>query len=211
MKKLKINHIFFVLILYLIFLLIGLNIVFFTNQKELHIIINNTHHPIADFFFKYITFLGNGAVLLLLFPVLFLKYRLNIFYLGVLTYLYAGFLTQFFKKVIFFNIKRPNGVFEEGILRVIDGVHLYSYYSFPSGHTTSIVALCSFLSFLCKGNKINQFALFSLSILVAFSRVYISQHFFEDILGGVFLGVFSFILAYFTIKLINYGSYKKLG
>ncbi|MBS3171214.1 phosphatase PAP2 family protein [Candidatus Woesearchaeota archaeon] len=58
--------------------------------------------------------------------------------------------------------------------------------SFPSGHTTIMFAL---FPIICKNFKeIRYFWLF-ISILVAFSRIYLGVHHLSDIMGGIILGL----------------------
>jgi undecaprenyl-diphosphatase len=60
-------------------------------------------------------------------------------------------------------------------------------HSFPSGHTTRIVA--STLPLACRyGNVLLPLALGCLAALVGFSRVYLSWHYPSDILGGLITG-----------------------
>jgi undecaprenyl-diphosphatase len=70
-------------------------------------------------------------------------------------------------------------------------------YAFPSGHTTIAVVLFGFLIYMSykylKSNNQNIIiTLIStiLIILVALSRLYINVHWFSDVLGGIFLGLF---------------------
>jgi membrane-associated phospholipid phosphatase len=61
--------------------------------------------------------------------------------------------------------------------------------SFPSGHTLSAFALYGFLAFSSKNKTVSTVLLLALAVLVAISRVYLLQHFLQDILMGSVLGV----------------------
>jgi len=70
-------------------------------------------------------------------------------------------------------------------------------YSFPSGHTTSCVVFFGVLTYaLCKqwgSAKIKALTgglYVSITIVVAFDRIYLNVHWFSDIVGAVFLGAF---------------------
>ena len=76
-------------------------------------------------------------------------------------------------------------------------------YSFPSGHSTLIVAGSITPLILFKGNKYTKILLIVLVIdagLVSFSRIYVGVHYPFDVLGGFFLGSG---ISLFIICLIN--------
>jgi undecaprenyl-diphosphatase len=76
-------------------------------------------------------------------------------------------------------------------------------YSFPSGHSTLIVAGSITPLILFKGNKYIKILLIVLVIdagLVSFSRIYVGVHYPFDVLGGFFLGSG---ISLFIICLIN--------
>jgi membrane-associated phospholipid phosphatase len=64
-------------------------------------------------------------------------------------------------------------------------------YSFPSGHSTLIVAGAVTILILFKGNKYTKILPIALVIdagFVCFSRIYVGVHYPFDVLGGFFLG-----------------------
>jgi undecaprenyl-diphosphatase len=64
-------------------------------------------------------------------------------------------------------------------------------YSFPSGHSTLIVAGSVTILILFKGNKYTKILPIALVIdagFVCFSRIYVGVHYPFDVLGGFFLG-----------------------
>lgn len=65
-----------------------------------------------------------------------------------------------------------------------------SGYSFPSGHT--LLAFTVMLAFL---NKPNFFIYFAYAVFIAFTRVYLGVHSFEDVAGSVGLAPFAYYLA----------------
>ena len=98
---------------------------------------------------------------------------------------------------------RPKKFFE-GIhdLYFVPGVDNYLYNSFPSGHSTCAFALYFALS-LILDNKIIKSICFTIALLVAYSRVYLSQHFFEDVYAGSLIGVVTTIIIFYLLGKIN--------
>jgi membrane-associated phospholipid phosphatase len=172
-------------------------LVIFT-KTELHIASNRANNIFFDFFFKYATYLGDGAMIALLFiALLFVKYRYAFAFLtgSLLTSLVVNVM----KKVIFHEMYRPSKyfeLFETYKLHLIDGVKLHQLQSFPSGHSATAFNLFFTFAIIVKNNTL-KFIFLMLAYLVAYSRIYLSQHFLIDITVGSFIGVififFSFI------------------
>ncbi len=194
---------------YIVFVIVGAIVISKTEQFDLHTQFNSiVGNSFLDFFFKYGTHIGDGLFLILIAIVLFFfNFKNGIFLL--VSYALAGGFTQFLKKVFFNFEMRPffHHTFNGLPLNVVEGVKMYSQNSFPSGHSTS--AFCLFFCLSIISIKIWQKILFfCLAIIIGFSRVYLSQHFFEDIYLGSIIGVvFSSIAAYiffyskFSVKL----------
>ncbi len=174
------------------------------SKTELHILLNKANSNVFDIFFKYATYLGDGAVIAVLFiALLFVKYRYAFAFLtgSLIT---AGVI-NLFKKVLLDNMYRPSKyfeLFETYQLHFVEGVKLHALQSFPSGHTATAFNLFFMLTIITK-NKILKFIFFIVAALVAYSRVYISQHFLVDITIGSVFGVTFIFLAYFFIEKSN--------
>lgn len=185
LETLKNNKYFFVP--YLIILIFLCPILVTYSRSEIHFFINQYHSGFSDISFALITYLGDGLMIIL--PViilLFISLRHAVFLLTA--YLSTGFVTQLLKRVFFEDMLRPSKFFEgQGTLRLVDGVEMLSGRSFPSGHATSAFTLFLSLALIIP-NRYIKLVCFLMACLVAFSRVYLSQHFLIDITIGSLIG-----------------------
>lgn len=112
----------------------------------------------------------------------------------------SGLLTQSLKHTLFSDVVRPKKFFE-GIhdLYLVPGVDNHLYNSFPSGHSTCAFSLYFALALVVK-NKILKFGLFLTALLAGYSRIYLSQHFFEDVYAGSLIGVIVSGIVYYYIN-----------
>lgn len=168
------------------------------SKARLHIFSNEMNSPFFDLFFKYITNLGDGVMIaLLLVVLLFVKYRYALAFLtGSLA---ASLIINLIKKVFLHDILRPSKYFdlyETYQLHLVEGVKLHSYQSFPSGHTTTAFNLFFMLALLVE-NRWLKLLFLTIATVVAYSRVYLSQHFLIDIAAGSVFGVVSIFFAFY--------------
>lgn len=166
-------------------------------ETELQILdlIQKLRTPAGDVIMKLITILGNAGIVWILLAVLLLV-RAKTRESGVMLAL-ALALNALICNVVIKNIVarvRPCDV-NTAISLLIDRP---KDYSFPSGHTAISVAAVTALYFAGE-KKMWKWALL-LTVLIAFSRMYLYVHYPTDILGG--------ILAGFTA---GYASYRIVG
>jgi len=174
------------------------------NKAELHLISNNVNSLFFDQFFRYATWLGDGVMIAIVGVVLlFVRFRYAIaFLIGSLVT--AG-IVNLFKKVLLDDMYRPSKYFElyeSAQLHLIEGVKLHSLQSFPSGHTATAFSVFFFLALILKSKPL-KFSMFLLAIIVAYSRVYISQHFLIDITAGSAIAVLIMFFTYLWMKSWN--------
>ncbi len=183
------------------FWVIAIIIVLFFSKAEIHLFSNQFHSPFFDGFFKNITFLGDGVIIVIVAVVLALfRVRYGVFVLA--TYLGSGVFVQLMKRVLFSDVLRPKGYFKEiAELYFVPGVDVHTSKSFPSGHTTSAFAFFACFAILSK-NKNAQLYFFVLAILTGYSRIYLSQHFLIDVLVGSAIGT---LTTYFMAPLFYEG------
>ena len=153
-----------------------------------HLMVNAWNSPLADVFFKYVTHLGDGAIFaVVILILLFIRIRWAFYEL------FAAFMTLIFvfitKQLLFNGAPRPTKYFEnEETLHLVEGVKMHTMNSFPSGHTITAFAVFIILALLVKKNYL-KFFFTAVAILAGFSRVYLSQHFLEDIFLGALIGI----------------------
>lgn len=192
----------------LTFISAGIIFLSFFQKDEIHIWLNSKNSPFFDTFFRYITHLGDGwifafgAVLLA-----FIKWRnvLGLILCSLITLLLIGSL----KNLVFNDVPRPVKYFEgKHELRLVEGVKMNLMKSFPSGHTTAAFAFWGFMALIVRSSKL-KFTFFCIAALAAFSRMYLSQHFLEDIVAGSFLGSLICILSFFLSSKWKKGAIDK--
>ncbi len=188
------KHISFV-IPFLIFVLLGALLQLCLGKRELFLVFNAHHSAFFDDFFKLYTWLGDGvAVLLFVLVLAMLKYRYAL--VTVSSYAYTAVVAQIIKHS--FNQPRPIKFFEGSAqIRLLEGYQTHSWNSFPSGHSVSAFALAVCLSYIFPFRK-SGLLFFMLFLPALLSRVYLAQHFFQDVYAGGILG------AILTFQLISW-------
>lgn len=184
------------------FFLVSGVVLAFNEKVALHYEMNQFHSNFWDFFFKYYTNVGEGYFALFLIPILFLSKKKKFLLFGILSCVFAGILAQLFKHYFFPDAPRPTAVFNAGVLHLVSGVKMAKLHSFVSGHSASAFAMFMFASVVYH-KKWLQIVFFLMAMLVAISRVYLSQHFLMDVFVGSCLGIFSVFLAFEAILLFE--------
>lgn len=179
---------------------------FFYEKGTFELFINSFHHPLADEFFKRITHLGDGLVLVffILLSILF-SYR-NALLIAVGSIIHI-LLVHFCKKWLFKGFPRPVEYLKEVTFYQIPGETMNHWQSFPSGHTTTAFMLATALILCVPRKRGLHLILISLACLVGFSRIYLMQHFWIDVWAGALLGIASTLMGYYLLR--NYLDQKK--
>jgi len=179
-------------ILYLILLAGCLLIKLLYTKDDIYFAVNTRTDDFLDTIEPYITDMGNGWAIVILAAVAVL-YNYRIAFLLITTFLITSLGVQIAK--FFFDAPRPKLYFAKEInkLHFAKGVEILSHNSFPSGHTLTAFATGVLLTYLAK-NKSWAFLLIFYGVMVGFSRMYLSEHFFEDVVAGSIMGVVLAIL-----------------
>ena len=203
MKKLFQQNIVFIGLSLILLGVLGLALLYIP-QGELHLLLCDRHTPARDIFYRYYTQVAEWfpyivCVILLLFN------RIGDGVFASAAMILSALTTQLFKNII--NAPRPIKWFELNMpdvqLPLTPGVEVHSWFSFPSGHTTSFFALAFVVSILFSRETSTsslsstnrsysyrfQVGLFCLAALGGYSRIYLSQHFARDVFAGILVGV----------------------
>ena len=85
------------------------------------------------------------------------------------------------------------------VLWLVKGVTLHSIHSFPSGHTATAFTFVLLITLTVKRLDVLILS-FIVALLIAYSRIYLGQHFPLDIGGGVIVSICSVSLVVFVEK-----------
>lgn len=192
LKTLNQNRLFFgVFLVVFILSLLKLN---FQAHGEALVWINKFARPDLDVFFQWITFIGDGGVIVAAILLLFLFVRMKYGLALLFSFMTSGLFTQLIKRTI--ESPRPKRFFANFMeFNLIEGYAYVSNLSFPSGHTSTVFAMCTLLALYSKNNLV-KFALLITAILVGVSRMYLLQHFLLDVTVGALIGIFFGALSY---------------
>jgi len=152
--------------------------------------VNGHHSPFFDQFFRPFTNVGDGVFYVIVsLALLFVRFRWAL--LSFACFAVTSLVAQIGKHLIFTGHPRPFRYFGEhpGFppLHIVEGVVMGTLKSFPSGHSTSAFSVFLVLTYVVR-QKSWGLAFLLLAALAAYSRVYLAQHFVEDVFAGSILG-----------------------
>lgn len=175
-------------------------------KQEAQLFANQFYSPFFDAFFFYSTKIVEWFSLIVLFIILLFKgakYAFN----GILIYGSTALITFTLKRLFFDHEHRPT--FNNDLFRLIPsefGLNQLTNNSFPSGHTTAAFTLFCFVAIVV--HRKSWGVLFGIvAVVIGYSRVYLSQHWFQDLLAGASIGTFFTFVFYYLFDKINYGKW----
>lgn len=165
--------------------------------------INLFEYPSLFPFFKWITLLGDGWILLPVFIPLLAYYfysKTRVSRDNLMNFLFSSLfmivVVTLMKNVFFYASPRPIKYFDielsQSLLAIYD-MNFHQIRSFPSGHTATIAVVGFYLMRFFK-SEIFRRALFLVILLGGFSRIFLFQHFVTDVLVGMGLGLMAVLL-----------------
>lgn len=191
------------LFVYFLFALAVLSILAYFGKHDAQLFANQYYSPFFDSLFFYSTKIVEWfSVAVFLFLLLFkgIKKSLN----GLIIYGITALVTFTLKRQVFAEAMRPT--FDNTDFRLLPSefaMGQLSNNSFPSGHTTAAFTLFCYLTLISKNKNLGYLFGF-IAVLVGYSRVYLSQHYFEDILAGATIGTLLTFITFYFLNKINF-------
>ena len=168
--------------------------VFCVPKADLHAALNCCHSRFLDCFFSVYTHVAEFGVWLLG-VILFWGNKRRAAFVFVSEIL-SGVVVQMLKFV--FSMPRPGDMIaagKMGNIPLVEGIALHTGRSFPSGHAASFAVLAFAVCLLSMQDRptrlraiATQAACGVLFLAGCYSRIYLSQHFAEDVLVGGVIG-----------------------
>jgi len=180
--------------------------------------INLFEFPSLFPFFKWITLLGDGWIMLIVLALLWTRYLMRksrkiqeellhflfsaLFMIVVVTLMKNLFFYAAPRPVEFFGIESGSSLLERFDIR------FHHFRSFPSGYTATVAVVGFYFMRYCKHEFFRRL-LFAVILLGGFSRIFLFQHFVADVIVGISIGLISIFVGKYTADRIIYGKTKK--
>ena len=163
--------------------------------------INHLCSPFADVLMTGFTYLADGIVFGLVLLYLLVARKFRPFLIGLTTVLTETAIVQVLKHTI--DAPRPLGYFQDAsLLHLVKWMPEHYNHSFPSGHAACAFALFCYLA-LIDNNKMRGMLFMAVALAAAYSRVYLAQHFFQDIYIGSIIGASTSFVVYSLFEYRN--------
>jgi membrane-associated phospholipid phosphatase len=189
------NRLFFAF--WALFFIIGLLLLLYLGKANSFVQLNPYHRTPLDRIFVWITWLGDGVFSILVIVYFLLRRRWSKAIQVTAAFLLSALFAQILKNV--FSMPRPKQFFAPGTYPYfIEGVTNHGFASFPSGHTTSIFALVTMLAIFTP-NQQHKIAYLFAGVLVGYSRIYLGQHFLNDVLVGSCVGMLVAVAVHWVV------------
>lgn len=161
--------------------------------------------PILDSLMCLLTHVGNGwmgTFIALAWSLYSNNYRKALMILGAFGGMSVAI--QILKHFIFPNVLRPIAVVPDIKLVIPSCVHKSITSSFPSGHAGAIFALISIYQYMHRPSWFGIVFSHLFAWVVAYSRMYLCQHFYTDVYVGALIGVLATYISYHLSRRLPY-------
>lgn len=179
---------------FLLFLIALAGVMATTTKSNGFFLLNPWHPKTLDDFFIYYTYVGNGWFSVAITLALLGLGKRFLALMVAVAYSISGIAAQILKHLI--SEARPAVYLKDSAYPYfIDHVTLHNYQSFPSGHTASAFALATILALALPNKKYSVLFLIG-AAAVGYSRIYLGQHFADDVWVGSLLGFLTSVLCW---------------
>jgi len=170
-------------------------------DRELFIYLNGLGIERLDSFWIFITQEENWIPLYLIFIILiFLAYKKKQAFIVLIGFLCSFLVTFGVTRFIKASVARVRPNNAESLQEVIRILQEPTYYSFVSGHTSTSMAITTFMVLILRHRYKWVYIFYLWPILFATSRVYVGVHYPSDLAAGAFVGVIIAIIIYKICK-----------
>jgi len=182
------QHLTRILVFLLAWVVFGAALLIYSNKGDYVLWANLHQTPPFNLIFYLITQLGNGWTIAVL-TIVLLFIKLEYFYKIAIVLLFTDIFVLLGKFVLFTEFLRPVMFFQDQGINInpVPYTSLNHFYSFPSGHTAAAFAFFISLSILFSQRWLFAVCLI-IATLVAYSRIYLGQHFLIDVYAGAIIG-----------------------
>jgi membrane-associated phospholipid phosphatase len=200
--KMSINEVMgrikWLLIPYLVVLCVCLLIKLIYTKADIFFAVNNANSAGLDFLAPFATDLGNGWTVVVI-AVLLCLFSYRKAFVLMTAYAVTSISAQILKHI--FDAPRPKLYFKDQLssIHFVKGVDILSLHSFPSGHTVTAFSTAVVFTYWSK-NKAWGPVFLLIAMIVGYSRMYLSEHFFEDVTAGSVIGVILTVIWLYWIE-----------
>jgi len=177
-----------VLSLWLFFIMFSMAYVMLTPYGELNILVSKHYKSSIGYFFRYYTHFGEEWLLVPIGLALIFIIKKRDFTIKLIAAFVINSLITIPVKYCLFSYDRPRVALEKFNLIFTEGVDVHQFNSFPSGHSSAAFSMALMVALWYK-DRLISFIVILMAIGVGMSRIYLQQHFIEDVMGGAIIGL----------------------
>lgn len=170
-------------------------------DKDLLLAINGANAPFLDIFFMMISgkLMWIPTALIMLYVIIKTQHNaLWVILAIVLAITMADQLSSTLIKPLVARLRPTHEPSLAGLVHVVNG-YVGGKHGFVSSHAANSFAFALFTTLIFR-NRLYAVLIFSWACLFSYSRMYLGVHYPLDIVGGIFVGCLSAIVAYLLLK-----------